>query len=69
MVRSCAGGSPRCRNAEHPHGCGEKTGAKTHVSLPVIREDFLDGKLELEVNIMTGSAIGIDRIRVIPENQ
>ena len=47
----------------------EKTGAKTHVSLPVIREDFLDGKLELEVNIMTGSAIGIDRIRVIPENQ
>ena len=47
----------------------EKVDAKTHVSLPVIREDFLDGKLELEVNIMTGSAIAIDRIRVIPKSQ
>ena len=44
----------------------EKAGAKTHVTLPVIREDFLDGRLELEVNLMTGSALGIDRIRVIP---
>ena len=41
-------------------------GAKTHVSLPVVREDFLDGKLKLEVHVMTGPAFGIERIRVIP---
>ena len=45
----------------------EKKGATTHVMLPVIREDFLDGKLELEVNVMTGSGLAIDRIRVIPK--
>ena len=45
----------------------EKKGAKTHVMLPVIREDFLDGRLELEVNIMTGQALAIDRLRIIPE--
>ena len=45
----------------------EKVGAKTHVSLPVIREDFLDGRLELEVNIMTGAALAIDRLRILPK--
>ena len=40
---------------------------KTHVSVPVIREDFLDGRLELEVNVMTGPALAIDRIRIIPK--
>ena len=44
-----------------------KVGATTFVSLPVIREDFLDGKLELEVNLMTGSTLAIDRIRIIPK--
>ena len=44
----------------------EQKGAQTHVSLPVIREDFLDGRLELEVNLMTGSALGIERLRIIP---
>ena len=47
----------------------EKVGAKTHVMLPVIREDFLDGRIELNVNIMTGSALAIDRIRIIPSQQ
>ena len=45
----------------------EKVGAKTHVTLPVIREDFLDGRLELEVNIMTGAALAIDRLRILPK--
>ena len=45
----------------------EKKGAKTFVSLPVVREDFLDGRIELEVNLMTGAALAIDRIRVIPK--
>ena len=40
----------------------------THVSLPVIREDFLDGRLELEVNVMTGPALAIDRIRIVPKS-
>ena len=39
---------------------------KTHVFLPVIREDFLDGRLDLEVHIQTGDALAIDRIRIIP---
>ena len=47
----------------------EKTGAKVHVTLPVIREDFLDGRLDLEVNIMTGAELGIDRIRIIPKKE
>ena len=47
----------------------EKEGAKTHVALPVIREDFLDGHLDLEVNIMTGAALAIDRIRIIPKGE
>ena len=47
----------------------EKIGARTHVSLPVIREDFLDGRLELEVNLMTGRALSIDRLRLIPANE
>ena len=47
----------------------EKIGARTHVSLPVIREDFLDGRLELEVNLMTGRALAIDRLRLIPANE
>jgi len=45
----------------------EEKGAKTVTRIPVIREDFLDGKLELEVNLMTGSSLAIDRIRVVPE--
>ncbi|MBO5940833.1 MAG: hypothetical protein J6R18_06545 [Kiritimatiellae bacterium] len=44
-------------------------GAKTHVSIPVIREDFLDGKLELEVSVMTGSKLAIERVRVIPQKE
>jgi hypothetical protein len=47
----------------------EEVGAKTHVMLPVIREDFLDGRLELEVNIMTGSGLAIDRLRIIPKDK
>ena len=42
-------------------------GEKMHVALPVIREDFLDGHLQLEVNVMTGHALAIDRIRIIPK--
>ncbi|MBR3223480.1 MAG: hypothetical protein IKF72_14770 [Kiritimatiellae bacterium] len=45
----------------------EAKDAKAGVSLPVVREDFLDGRLELEVNLMTGAALGIDRIRIIPK--
>ena len=44
----------------------EEVGAKSSVSLPVIREDFLDGVLKLEVNLMTGREIGIERIRISP---
>ena len=44
----------------------EGVDAKTYVALPVVREDFLDGRLELEVNVMTGPALGIDRLRIIP---
>ncbi len=40
-------------------------GTKRHVVLPVMREDFLDGRLELEVNVMTGHSLGIDRIRIV----
>ena len=47
----------------------EKEGATTSVSLPVIREDFLDGRLELEVNIMTGAALAIDRLRILPKKE
>ena len=47
----------------------EKVGAKTHVMLPVVREDFLDGRIELSVNLMTGSALAIDRIRIVPSRQ
>ena len=43
-----------------------RQGAKTSVMLPIIREDMLDGKLELSVNVMTGDALAVDRIRVIP---
>ena len=42
----------------------EQKGKKVFVSLPIIREDMLDGKLELSVNLMTGRALAIDRIRV-----
>lgn len=45
----------------------EALGARTSARVPVIREDFLDGKLELEINLMTGVALGIDRIRIVPE--
>ncbi len=45
----------------------EAEGATTFVELPVIREDFLDGKLELEIRVMTGPALAVDRIRIIPE--
>ncbi len=44
----------------------EKKGETTHVTLPVIREDFLDGRIELEVNVMTGAGLAVDRVRVIP---
>ncbi len=47
----------------------EKKGAKAHVMLPVVREDFLDGRLEIEVNLMTGSALGVERVRVIPRKE
>ena len=46
-----------------------KKGEVTHVSIPVIREDFLDGKLELEVHVMTGAAVGIERIRILPKDK
>ena len=39
---------------------------KTSVTLPIIREDMLDGKLELSINVMTGEALSVDRIRVLP---
>ena len=47
----------------------EEVGAKTYIMLPVVREDFLDGRLELGVNLMTGSALAIDRIRIIPKKE
>ena len=45
----------------------EARGAKTSVSIPIVREDMLDGHLDLSVNLMTGKALGVDRIRVIPK--
>jgi len=45
----------------------EAKGAKTVTRIPVMREDFLDGKVELEINLMTGSALGVDRVRVVPK--
>jgi hypothetical protein len=47
----------------------ENVGAKAHVALPVIREDFLDGRIDLEVNVMTGPELAIDRIRIIPKKE
>jgi len=47
----------------------EEVGARTHVMLPVVREDFLDGRLDLSVNLMTGSALAIDRIRILPKKE
>ena len=44
-------------------------GAKAHVALPVMREDFLDGRIDLEVNVMTGPELAIDRIRIIPRKE
>lgn len=41
-------------------------GKRTSVTLPIMREDMLDGRLELSVNIMTGNLLGIERIRVFP---
>ena len=41
-------------------------GARMSVALPVIREDFLDGKIELELNLMTGPALGVERVRIVP---
>lgn len=46
----------------------QKVDARTSVSLPVIREDFLDGKLELEINLMTGPQLTVERIRIIPKH-
>ena len=43
----------------------EEKGRKSSVSLPIVREDMLDGHLDLTVNLMTGKALAIDRIRVI----
>ena len=43
----------------------EEVGARSRVRIPVMREDFLDGRIELEVHLMTGSAIAIDRIRIL----
>lgn len=40
-------------------------GQRTSVSLPIVREDMLDGRIELKVNVMTGDALAVDRIRVI----
>ena len=45
-----------------------RKGDKASVSLPIIREDMLDGKLELSVNVMTGDELAVDRIRVIPRS-
>ena len=42
----------------------EQQGKRVSVTLPIIREDMLDGKLELTVNLMTGKALALDRIRV-----
>lgn len=44
-----------------------KKGSRLSVSLPVVREDFLDGRLELSLNLMTGSALGVSRIRIVPQ--
>ena len=43
-------------------------GAKMSVSLPVIREDFLDGKIDVEINLMTGPSLGVERIRIVPKH-
>ena len=45
----------------------EKKGERYSVSLPVIREDFLDRKLDLEINLMTGEDLQIERIRIVGE--
>lgn len=47
----------------------ERQGATTFVSLPIVREDMLDGELDFSVNLMTGRSLGISRIRVIPRNE
>ena len=41
-----------------------REGQRTSVSLPIVREDMLDGRIELKVNVMTGDALAVDRIRV-----
>ena len=45
----------------------EQKNQKTFAAVPVIREDFLDGRITVEVNVMTGPALAIDRIRIIPQ--
>ena len=45
----------------------EKEGATTFVSLHLDREDFLDGKIAVEVNLMTGKELAVERIRIVPQ--
>lgn len=45
-----------------------KKGERYSVRVPVIREDFLDGRLELEINLMTGRRLGITGIRIEKTN-
>lgn len=42
-----------------------RKGQTTVVSLPIIREDMLDGRLELSINLMFGKGMSVDRIRII----
>jgi len=46
----------------------EKKGERYSVVLPVMREDFLDRKLELEINLMTGKELAIERIRIVKDD-
>ena len=47
----------------------EKEGATTFVSLHLDREDFLDGKIAIEVNLMTGKELAVERIRIVPQGE
>ena len=42
-----------------------KEGERLTVRFPVIREDFLDGRLDLRINLLIGQKIAVDRIRIV----
>ena len=46
-----------------------RRGQRISIDVPIVREDMLDGRLELEIHRTMGGDIALDRIRVFPEGK